>query len=79
MKKIFKLFLILLVVVVTLENCVYADVVSIFDPIYDAISYGFKPVMLIVIGLAAIIGISSLIIKKIQSETDQNSNKKEGE
>ena len=35
--------------------------------------------MLIIIGLLVIIGISSLIIKKIQNDSLENSDKKEGE
>lgn len=60
-------------------NYVFADVVSLMDPVYDAISYGFGPVVLIVIGLLAIVGISKFIIKKIENDSKENPNKKEGE
>ena len=73
MKKKINLILLGTLVILALGNYAYADIVSPFDPIFDAISYGFKPVMLI------IIGISSLIIKKIQNDSLENSDKKEGE
>ena len=79
MKKKINLILLGTLVILALGNYAYADIVSPFDPIFDAISYGFKPVMLIIIGLLVIIGISSLIIKNIQNDSLENSDKKEGE